>query len=470
MAEESETAEIDSESAVGGADPVAIGLALAGASRTEADAFLKKQSTLIADQQNLVRLQAKELAHELRLRHWSLQLRHASAILKFLLEISVALIAAGLACFIAATVWNAAHADGLVIESFSVPPDLAARGLTGQAIAGLLTDKLSDLQTATDSNRAARSYSNDWGDNIKVEIADTGVSVGEAYRFLKRWLGHETHVSGDVWRAQNGVTIAARVDGAGGTSTGAEADLDGVIQKVAEDIYGRTQPYRYAVYLYKAGHTDESIARLKTLAATGDPADRGWAYVGLAVEQMNTATRAESEQLFKRAEASGIAIGAGNLASLELGLGRWEAAMAKYTKGETLLRSGGGGLDPRQVPLFLQRTAAIQAAMLGDYHGAAQRYTAVVEEDVRTVSNPFDELVQFQSLDHDVGAARESLAHPAARRASYATDAATFGAPGRGQGVGAGNAGLESCSGRRAIHGADISKRSRPGGYESNGG
>src|SRR5271168_1184185 len=122
MSEETEALEVDSESAVGGVDPVAAGLALAGASREQADAFLKKQSTLIDDQQNLVRLQAKELAHELRPRHWSLQLRHASAILKFLLEISAALIGVTLACFIGATVWNAAHADGLVIESFSVPP------------------------------------------------------------------------------------------------------------------------------------------------------------------------------------------------------------------------------------------------------------------------------------------------------------------------------------------------------------
>ena len=69
-----------------GADPVAVSLALGGASQAQADAFLEDQRSLIADQKNLVRLQAKELAHELRLRHWSLQLRHASAILKFVNE------------------------------------------------------------------------------------------------------------------------------------------------------------------------------------------------------------------------------------------------------------------------------------------------------------------------------------------------------------------------------------------------
>ncbi len=419
MSEEIEGQDTGAEALAGGADPAAVALALVGASREDANAFLQDQRSLIADQKNLVRLQARELAHELRLRHWSLQLRHASAILKFMLEASAALIGVALACFIGAAVWNARHADGLVIESFSVPPDLAARGLTGQAIAGLLMDKLSDLQAATDSNRAARSYSNDWGDNIKVEIADTGVSVGEAYRFLKRWLGHETHVSGDVWRAQNGLTIAARVNGSGSARIGAETDLDGVIQKVAEDIYGRTQPYRYAIYLIKTGRRDDGIAGLKTLATTGDPADRGWAYLGLGVTQMDTAAPAQVEQLFKRAETYGLVIGAGNLASIELNLGHWESAMAEFTKAATLLRSGGGGLDLAQVPLFSQRASADQANMLGDYHTAAQQYAAAVEGGVRTIANPSDELARIQILDHDVGAARESVAHPVARRTVY---------------------------------------------------
>jgi tetratricopeptide (TPR) repeat protein len=425
MAEETGAPESDSESFVGGVDPIGIGLALAGASRQKADAFLEDQRTLIADQRHLVQLQAKELAHELRLRHWSLQLRHASAILKLMLEVSAALIGVALACFIGAAVWNAAHADGLVIESFSVPPDLAARGLTGQAIAGLLTDKLSSLQTATDSNRAARSYSNDWGDNIKVEIADTGISVGEAYRFLKRWLGHETHVSGDVWRTQNGLTIAVRVGGSGSTNTGSEADMDGLIQKAAEDIYDRTQPYRYAVYLNKTGRTGESIARLKTLAATGDPTDSGWAYLGLGVEQADTATPAQVEQLFRRAAADGMAIGAGNFASTELSLGHWESARAEFTKSETLYRSD-RTLDQGQVPLFLQQQASVQAALLGDYRAAAQDDAALVERGVRTIANPSDTLARMQSLDHDVGAARESLAHRAVRRAVYDTSREQF--------------------------------------------
>lgn len=127
-------------------DPGAMALALGGASREAADAFLEDQRSLIADQKDLVRLQARELAHELKLRHWSPQLRHASAILKFALEVSAVAVGLALAVIMGAAVRNAADAGGLVIESFSGPADLAERGLTGQVAAGELLDRLRELK------------------------------------------------------------------------------------------------------------------------------------------------------------------------------------------------------------------------------------------------------------------------------------------------------------------------------------
>ena len=145
MSEETTGARSAPEGPGAGMDPVAVSLALGGADREEANAFLKKQSVLVEKQSNLADLQAKELAHELKLRHWSLLVRHLSGLLKLTFEVALAIAAAALACFLGAAVWNAAHADGLVIESFSVPPDLAARGLTGQVVAGELLDRLTEL-------------------------------------------------------------------------------------------------------------------------------------------------------------------------------------------------------------------------------------------------------------------------------------------------------------------------------------
>ena len=130
-----EAAESGPEQPAPNSSPAATSLALAGASREEADAFLR-------DQRRLTALQARELSHELALRHWSLWVRHLSGLLKLTFEIGLAVVAVGLAWFIGAAVWNAAHAEGLVIEPFSVPPDLAARGITGQVVASQMLDQL----------------------------------------------------------------------------------------------------------------------------------------------------------------------------------------------------------------------------------------------------------------------------------------------------------------------------------------
>jgi tetratricopeptide (TPR) repeat protein len=278
VSEETTGAESASEGPGAGAGPVAVALALGGADREEANAFLRKQARL-AD------LQAKELAHELELRHWSMLVRHLSGLLKLTLEVGLAVAAIALASFLGAALWNAAHADGLVIESFSVPPDLAERGLTGQVIAGELLDRLTEINQSTLSARTGKSYAASWGDEIKVEIPETGISVAEAYRFLRRWLGHESHISGAVWHSQGGIVITARSDGKSVTVTGPDADIGGQIQKAAEAVFGLAEPYRYGVYILRHGRNAEAIAAFRQQAAAGPAEDRAWGLTGLAAAE-----------------------------------------------------------------------------------------------------------------------------------------------------------------------------------------
>jgi tetratricopeptide (TPR) repeat protein len=285
MSEEIERADSAPEGRGPSVDPVAVALALGGARPEDAKAFLEKQSHLADEQIALTRLQAKELAHELKLRHWSLLVRHLSGLLKLTLEVGLAVAAVALASFLGAALWNAAHADGLVIESFSVPPDLAERGLTGQVIAGELLDRLTEINQSTLSARTGKSYAANWGDEIKVEIPETGISVAEAYRFLRRWLGHESHISGAVWHSQGGIVITARTDGRSVTVGGPEADIGGQIQKAAEAVFSLAEPYRYGVYLISQRRYAEAIAVFRHQAAGGPAEDRAWGLVGLSAAE-----------------------------------------------------------------------------------------------------------------------------------------------------------------------------------------
>jgi hypothetical protein len=169
-------------SRAGAQTTAALGIAMDAAAR---DASLAEDArALLREQARLVRLEADQLSEEGALTRRSLRVKHASAVMRFAFELLVALVLLAIVAALVSAMWSAAHDSGLVIEAFSVPPDMANRGLTGQAVAAALQDRLSAMQDATDSARPASSYAHNWGDDIKVQIPDTGISISEFYRVL----------------------------------------------------------------------------------------------------------------------------------------------------------------------------------------------------------------------------------------------------------------------------------------------
>jgi hypothetical protein len=185
VAEENEGAATGPEGADAGVDPVATAMALGGASRDEADAFLKDQRALIAKQGHLVDLQCEYLADKDKFELSHLRWRRFTEQMKGALQFLTAIVGIAFAASLSYMIWDAAHSSGLIIEPFAVPSDIAAKGLSGQVVASQMLDKLTAMQDATDSARSPQSYANNWGDNIKVEIPETGVSIGEVQNFLK---------------------------------------------------------------------------------------------------------------------------------------------------------------------------------------------------------------------------------------------------------------------------------------------
>jgi tetratricopeptide (TPR) repeat protein len=412
MAEETEQ-DTGAEASGAGVDPAAVAIALIGASREKADAFLENQSALNAKQGHLVDLQAKELAHELKLRHWSLQVRHVSALLKLALEVSLALIAIALACFVGATVWSAAHADGLIIDAFSVPSDLAAQGLTGEVVASRMLDRLTEMQNATVSSRAPQSYANDWGNDIKVEIPDTGVSFGEAYRYLKGWLGHETHFGGEVVRTDSGLVLTARISGDSNVNS-AGTNLDALVEKTAEYVYGQTQPYRYAVYLESHGRTDEALAIFQHLATAGSEEDRPWGYIGWRNMALDSEPPDTTMLMLKRA----LELQPDNLTALndlegdEFNLSHPERGLRDAKQGQSVGRVAQRLIRANQIVIARATNVANIDGVMGDFQKAARERAQPgtgPQLETRALGPFIFDLPRFQTAEHDLAAARASF-------------------------------------------------------------
>ncbi len=367
-----------------GVDPVAVALALNGASREEADAFLRKQQALAEKQCSLIDMQKHHLHEQFKHLHLSVWEKK----LGVLLRAATAIVGIVVAGFVGLMLWDAAHSSGLIIEPFAVPSDMAAKGLSGQVVASQMLDKLAMMQDATDSARPAQSYENDWGENLKVEIPETGISIGDLQNFLKGWLGHDTHITGEVWRTGTGIAVTAR-DGAqgGATFAGPESDLDGLMQKAAEDVYGVTQPYRYANFLdrnYNAPDIADRAARAamiyRKLIAGPSALEQAWAWNGLGTIELRVKHDRAMAYVYYRKSVTPIpdfTMGYWALGSFELGFGRYEDALATSLKAKALLdRSNLSGVNPDQLPVRRLVNDGYIAVDKGDYGEAFRDFKA----------------------------------------------------------------------------------------------
>jgi tetratricopeptide (TPR) repeat protein len=280
-AEVTQAAEAGTAPALEPSSATAISLALG---RTDLGARSDPDATeFLREQTRMLRLQMEHLHEQRQLVLSRLRWGRFSDRVKAALQLMTGLVGLFIVVAIGAMAWGAHEDHGVAIEAFSVPPDLAQRGLTGQVVASKLLDRLAELQARTVTGRPASTYANDWGGDIKVEIPETGVSIGELNRYLRQWLGSETRISGEVVRTPAGLAVTARAGAnSGATFEGADAELDSLVQKSAEAIYRQTQPYRYAVYLASHGRSDEAIAAYAGLARSGNAEEQAWAYTGWA--------------------------------------------------------------------------------------------------------------------------------------------------------------------------------------------
>jgi tetratricopeptide (TPR) repeat protein len=414
MAERIEEPEVQASTDIG-AEPISAAAAMAigvrkGRSGARDD---PKFDAFLDEQMRLIRLQTEHLHEQRELILSRLRWGRFSDRVKAALQVMTALVGLAVAIVLGVMAWHAHEDHGVRIEAFSVAPDLAGRGLTGQVVASKLLDRLADLQAKTSTARPASSYANDWGGDIKVEIPETGVSVGELNRYIRDWLGSETHISGEVVRTPTGLAVTARAGpNAGKTFEGPDADFDTLMQKAAEDIYAQTQPYRWAVYLASSGRRAEALEAYQKLVESGASADQAWADTAWATMLIQDGRLREAAQLAQDAirvnprlvPAYAMQADAQYFVShdeAELALARGEIALMASGRAIGIPASAAQdrlgfarGIEAYSVGDFQRAVAAVNPTAQFIYEGRPQGYRSTFV------------LVRALTGDHDVSAAR----------------------------------------------------------------
>lgn len=316
---------------------------------------------------------------------------------------------------VAAALWAASQSRSLIVEPFSVPPALAERGVTGEVVAARVLDRLADMQRRTASVRAESSYSNNWQDNVEVNVLDAGFSVGELWRALRQWLGKETRISGEIITGQDGTLSMTTRSGvlSSPVATGDDGDLDDLVQKGAEGIYAVTQPYRYAFLLRDFGRTDEAEAALIALTRAEDPRERRWGYSGLSYLYRitgDTGAAISNAQLALQIDPY-MFPALGNLGSAYLVLGRDERALEYYRASQPASRRNRAEYSPSVAAANIASQQTWIFLRLGDASGALSAYrdmaTAAPERPSPIAKASLG--VAIGPLTHDWGPARSTM-------------------------------------------------------------
>jgi hypothetical protein len=401
----------EAEARVGGADAVAMAIAI---DQARYDPQLSRNaSEYLGRQRHLVDLQIKHFDEEHNLAIAAAKRKRYADHIRNGLGTLLALVATGIVIGLGLMAWDAARDRGLVIEPFAVPPDFAEQGLGGQIVAKQVLDRLTELQSQTASQRPANSYRNNWGDEIKVQIPETGVSLGELRTSLRESLGHETHISGEIYRTAAGLTVTARSgDEASKRITGTDAELDQLIDRAAEAVYHQTQPYRYALYLVTRQRFAEALEIVTPLAHHPDRLERAWAHTAigdLGVAQGADPAFAAREQRASLAEIPGFAPALFDLTRAENWSGHDQELVKAATEFIAADRSRRLDIAKAAQAASLADVLEWKARAEGDYPEAIQQ-ARVLADTPREFSRVRGLIAEAESaaLNHDLVTVRES--------------------------------------------------------------
>lgn len=375
----------------------------------EFDAFLRKQSKLID-------LQTEHLHEQRQLILSRLRWGRFSDRLKALLQSLTVLVGVVVAGAVGVAAWRAHEDHGLVIEAFSAPPAFSQQGLGGEVLAMDLMNRLdamnrlataNSLSSASDARAESR-------DDIKVEVPETGVSIGELMKLLRGWLGAERRVSGGLRQAADGgIVLTAWLDGHEAVKvSGAAGDLDDLERRLAERLYAEAEPANHVIYLKTAGRLAEARVAAAAWAAAAQgrlaraDADTLWSTVmdpprALALDRISLRINPG----FMAARYVGVAF--------EREIGHPEAALALardllvQKEEDQPLQHRGRGVA------YMRDYAAYQIADLqGDYERAVIDRTgaeAGARGPLAFINAPLFEAMRKARL-HEVRAARAALA------------------------------------------------------------
>jgi tetratricopeptide (TPR) repeat protein len=264
--------------------------------------------------------------------------------LRIVFEVGLALVVLVIAGVVVNLLFSAWHAQNVVIGAFDVPPAMEQQGLSGKAIASGLLDQLQGFQSETRASVDKRGITDAWTGDVRVEIPEAHISIGELQRYLRAWLGNETHIGGGIVQtAEGGLALTVRGNGfAAKTFYGKTAELPTLTMQAAEYIYGVSETYRFGAYLTDEARDEEAIELVKTHYGSALPSDKPLLLNLWGLALLDLGQYAEALTRFRQAVAlkPDYWVGYNNIMSVQTTLGDEEGTVQTGLQMERMARRG----------------------------------------------------------------------------------------------------------------------------------
>jgi len=235
---------------------------------------LARRQRILADKQSALldhRVERARLKKEhIEAQNHHLHLQHIHDRLRLVLDVGLACFGVVLALLLVWAVWTGTRSKSVVVEAFTVPPSFEARGLSGGVVAAQFLDRLQEIQRRGALDPTVSTPIEDaWSREIRVDVANTGISLGDIQKFLRSWLGHDVRITGAV--VENGDALVLTVRGNGLQAQrveGKASELDLLIGSAAERALAAARPLELLGYLESTSRHAEAAALAGPMLAT----------------------------------------------------------------------------------------------------------------------------------------------------------------------------------------------------------
>jgi hypothetical protein len=234
-----------------GIDPAGVAaLALGGAEADPAvrgplSGFLREQQELarrqrvVADRQSAllekrIARDGLERAH-LEAQNQHLHMQHVHDRMRLVLDAGLAALGMALLVGIAWSVYSAVTDRSIVVNAFTVAPNLEKAGTSGAAVATQFLDELILLRESARADIAKRAVIDSLAEQVQIEVPEVHVSYGELRRVLHEALGHRTQIRGELNESAGGLALTVRATSLPArTFTGKVDALPALVTQAAE--------------------------------------------------------------------------------------------------------------------------------------------------------------------------------------------------------------------------------------------